>query len=347
MYLKIDGSHGEGGGQILRTGLSLSCTLTKPIQIYNIRKGRPKPGMKSQHLTCVKALNKLVDAKVEGSRLNSENLEFTPHQIRSGEFVFDVAEKRASAGSASLVLQALLPVLLQAPTESKVTICGGTHVSWSPPYHYLEKVFIPTLSKFGIEPKVWLERWGFYPKGGGRLLLRVKPCVRLSPIQLTEPGPLKKITGISAVSNLPISIAQRQRDEAIRILKPRGLAPNIELLEVPSRDKGTFFFLLTEFENTVGGFSSLGAIKKRAETVGFEAARGLLDFLDSGCAIDPYLADQIIPYTALAKGDSRFTTSKITRHLLTNVWVVEQFLPTRFQIDGQEGQKGKVICYPK
>lgn len=345
--LRIDGGYGEGGGQILRTALALSSLTKRPIEIYDIRRGRKKPGLQPQHLTSVLAAQKISSADILGAELGSKTLRFAPKAPQGGVYSFNVSEKKGSAGSVSLILQAILLPLLFAEAESNIEIIGGTHVPWSPPFHYLDHIFLPIVKRMGLDIKLKLERWGFYPKGGGIVRGEVSP-VSLSPIDLKERGGLKKIWGVSAVSNLPISIAERQRDAASKILKENGFRPEIDIVDAPSIGQGTFLLIVVEFENSIAGFSSLGQKGKRAEEVGEEATKTFLDFYRSGASVDPHLADQILPFLALAhtngeaKGGSVLTTSRISRHLLTNVWLIEQFIPVRFSVDGKEGGKGMV-----
>ncbi len=337
MTIKIDGSYGEGGGQILRTSLSLSCVTKRPIEIFNIRKGRKNPGLQPQHLTCVKAAQTISDAEVHGAELQSQNLVFMPKEINGGDYSFDVGEIKGSAGSASLVIQTLLLPLSYAEAPSTVTIIGGTHVPWSPSFHYLRDVFGNAISKMGYKVSLDIERWGWYPIGGGKIKAVIKPAKELSAINIAERGRLKAVTGISAVSNLPLSIAERQRDKGISILKKNGIEADIEIINAPSYGKGTFFFLLAEFENSAAGFSSLGAIGKKTEDVAGEACKELLDFIETKGAIDPHLSDQLILYTTMARMESDFTTSRITQHLLTNIWVIKQFMTAEIKVEEMDG----------
>jgi len=340
--IEIDGSYGEGGGQILRTSLALASLLRRPLRIYNIRAGRKKPGLQAQHLTCVSALAEISLATLKGAELFSEELFFSPQQIKGGRFLFDVSKVRASAGSVSLIFQALLPSLIWAGESSSLMLSGGTHVPWSPPYHYLEQVFLPMISKMGVEVELNLDRWGWYPKGGGIVEAHIKPGRELGGIKLEDRGELKGIRGISALSNLKLSIAERQRSQALKCLGKAGYEADISITNASAIGQGTVVFLLAEFEGSVAAFTSLGERGKRAEQVAEEACRELLDFLKSDAAIDKYLADQLIPYVALVDEDSSFTTSCISQHLLTNIWVVEKFLPGQFEVRGREGEKGEV-----
>lgn len=342
MYLKIDGNYGEGGGQILRTTLSLSCILKKPMEIINIRQGRKVPGLQPQHLTSVSACKKISDALVEGESLQSTSLRFSPGNITGGEFTFDVSEQKKSAGSTSLVLQTLFLPLSHARTNSKITVLGGTHVPWSPPFNYLKEVFAPTVKKIECNIELEIKKWGWYPKGGGEVVCTIQPTSKFHPLELTERGKMLNLSGISVVSNLPMSIAERQRNHTLKFLRAKGFSAEISLYQAPSIGQGTFFFLKAEFENAVAGFSSLGEIGKRAERVAEEACEDFLRFMQTAGAVDPHLADQLIPYLALAEGNSTFTISKITPHLLTNIWVVKQFLQKEILVEGKEGEEGKV-----
>ena len=312
------------------------------MEIINIRQGRKVPGLQPQHLTSVSACKKISGAQVEGDSLQSTSLRFFPGDITGGEFTFDVAEKKGSAGSTSLVLQTIFLPLCRAQTNSKLEVLGGTHVPWSPPFHYLKDIFIPMVKKIGCNVDLEIRNWGWYPKGGGEVAGTIMPTTKFLPLELTDRGKLLNLSGISAVSNLPVSIAERQKDHALRILKEKGFSAEISLYQAPSIGQGTFFFLKAEFENSVAGFSSLGEIGKRAERVAEEACEEFLRFMQTEGAVDPHLADQLIPYLALAEGNSAFTVSKITNHLLTNIWMVKQFLKRDILVEGEEGEEGKV-----
>ena len=341
--LEIDGNYGEGGGQILRSGLSLSAILQRPIRINSIRAGRKKPGLAPQHLTCVNAVAAITNAEVIGGELGSQTLTFHPQEIRGGNYTFDVADIRPSAGALSLVFQSVALPLSYAKTPSTVTLRGGTHVPWSPTVHYLREIFIPMAAKFGFEGSIRLTRWGWYPKGGGEAIATVQPTTDWRGAQLGHRGKLQAISGISAASNLPEHILNRQHNQIQKRLAWLDSPVNVERVEGESIGQGTLVFLKAEFENVHAGFSALGARGKRAERVADEACQSLADMLASNAAIDPYLADQIILPMALAKGESRFTTSQITRHLTTNIWLIQQFLPVEFEVNGTENKPGEII----
>ncbi len=341
--LEIDGNYGEGGGQILRSSLSLSAILRQPIRIKNIRAGREKPGIAAQHLTGVNAVAAITNAEVNGGSLGSQTLTFVPQEIRGGGYTFDVADIRPSAGALSLVFQSIAAPLAHAEVPSTATLRGGTHVPWSPAIHYLQEIFIPMAAKFGFQGSLKLNRWGWYPKGGGEAIASIQPSSDWHGVDLRVRGKLKEIQGISAASNLPEHILNRQRDQSQKRLIRFGQQLNIDLVEGESIGQGTLVFLKAQFENVQAGFSALGARGKRAEQVADEACQALEDFLASDTAIEPHLADQLILPMALAQGESCFTTSRITRHLTTNIWLVQQFLPVQFEVNGAEGKPGEIV----
>jgi len=343
--ITIDGSYGEGGGQVLRTSLALAAITGQPVRLERIRAGRRKPGLMPQHLTGVRAIARVCDAGVEGDRLDSQTLTFVPRSApKAGDYTFDVgqAARGGSAGAVSLIFQTVLLPLALAGGTSHLTLIGGTHVAWSPPFDYLKRVYLPTLARMGIGARVNLEKWGWYPLGGGlvRATIQGQEAGKLVGLDLWERGELLRVRGLSASSNLPRHIQERQERAALQMLRSGGVNARIDLLDAPSKGQGTVVFLWAEFANAVAGFTSLGERGKPAEQVAEEAARDLLDFLHSSAALDRYLADQLVLPLALAAGPSRFTTEKVTSHLLTNAWVVNQFFPGRVQVEGEEGQPG-------
>ncbi len=338
--IEIDGSYGEGGGQILRTALACSAILKKPIRLNRIRAGRKNPGLQPQHLKSIEALILVSKARAEGIRIGSEGITFFPGEIVPGEYAFDIG----TAGSVTLLLQTLILPLACAQRESRLTLVGGTHVEWSPPYHYFAHIFLPVLASMGIRIEADIKRWGWYPRGRGRIDLNIHPASRLMPLTLNRRGSLKKIYGISATSNLPGHIAERQRAHALRsIERELNLEAEIEiLLNVPSKDEGSFLFLVVESEGGKAGFSSLGKRGKRAETVADEVVDSLKDYLQSNACLDCYLPDQLVPFMAFAQGLSSLTTSRITEHLLTNLWVIQHFLKLSVSTAGGKGEEGKI-----
>jgi RNA 3'-terminal phosphate cyclase (ATP) len=338
--LHLDGSYGEGGGQILRTALSLAVVTRMPVCIERIRAGRPKPGLRPQHLTAVQALARVCQAEVIGAHLSSQALTFRPRAPQSGHYLVDVAAKTGSAGSVSLIAQALLPPLLLAGAPSTLILKGGTHVPWSPPVHYLSHVFLPALALMGTKVNLTLERWGWYPKGGGEVRLKITPALSLSRVEWRTPAAPAAFQALSAASKLPEHVARRQ---AARLSARLGEVIPVEIFPTSGLDPGSFIFLWGPF----AGFSALGARGKPAEQVADEVVAAYLTFRQSQSALDPHLADQILPYLGLAKGPSAVTTAAITSHLLSNAWVIEQFFGPIIEIHGNLGQPGEIFCQGK
>ena len=336
--LSIDGSTGEGGGQVLRTSLTLALITGRPFTLNNIRRRRVKPGLMAQHLKAVEAAREVGKATVEGARLGSQSLVFEPTGLCSGEFHFDIG----TAGSTSLVLQTILPPLSFAAASSVVSLIGGTHVPWSPCFHYLEMHWLHYMRRIGFDIRLELDAAGFYPRGGGRVLATIGSASGLSPLRLTNRGRLKRIRGISAVANLDLGIAERQKARALKELKGVAGPIEIEILRLSSPSKGTLLLLLAEFENSQCCFCGLGALRKPAERVADEAVNEFLGFMATDGAIDHYLSDQLILPLALALGKSEIRTSKVTQHLTTNAEIVKMFLPVSIEVDGQIGQPGSI-----
>jgi len=320
----------------------MAALLGRDIEIVNIRRGRKNPGLQPQHLTAVRAMAIITGAQLEGDALGSEEMRFYPRQPRGGDYEFDVAQVRASAGSVGLIFQAVAPALFFAGRASRLILKGGTHVAWSPPTTYLESVFLPVLTSMGLRATVKTKQWGWYPKGGGVAEAEVAPARSVKPMQLDDRGEFLTIEGLSVVSNLRPSIAERQRDRFLRRLKEKGLRAEFEILQAPSPGQGTCILAVVRYERAVAGFSALGEAGKPAERVADEAFQDFDRHHNSGRAVDEHLADQLLIYMALAEGVSSFTTSQITQHLLTNCWVIEQFLPVKFKIEGKQGEVGRV-----
>ncbi|MGE5189037.1 MAG: RNA 3'-terminal phosphate cyclase [Gemmatimonadota bacterium] len=342
--IAIDGSHGEGGGQILRTALGLACLSGTAFRMFDIRRGRPRPGLSPQHLAAVEAARRICGARVSGDAPGSTELVFSPGGVRGGEIVLDVG----TAGSAVLVLQTIIPALLFASGASEVVVSGGTHVPFSPCYGYAAGVFAPALRRLGLDIRLSIESYGFYPRGGGRIRARLFPAESIAPLRAVAPGRLVAATGESGVGNLPLAIAERQKEAALAKVRPAlaGVRADVRAVSVPTPGQGTFIFLAVESEGGAAGFCALGARGKRAEAVGEEAARALLDHVGTGAALDPHLADQLVPYLAMSGGESEFTTSRVTPHLLTNLWAVGLFRPFRYDVDGELGKPGRVRIRP-
>ena len=330
--LVIDGAHGEGGGQILRTGLSIAALLRRPVRFTNIRALRRHPGLAAQHLTAVRAAAALCGAKLQGDVLGSQELLFAPrHPIKSAHYEFDVAAARegGSAGGTSLVLQTILLPLALAPGRSDVLLHGGTHLTHSPAFDYVRDVWLPALRCLGIRASVSLAVYGRYPIGKGAIRAEIAGAPPglggLTPLQLLAPGPLLRISGRAIAANLPEHIPHRMAERASALFASLETDIRMDAECVHAACPGAGIFLVAEYQSVRAGFSALGARGKPSEQVAEEAAGELLRHHSSGAAIDRHLADQILLPLSVAIGPSRFTVEQITRHLETNAWVIQQF----------------------
>ncbi len=327
--IKIDGSWGEGGGQILRTSLSLATITGQPVRIERIRAGRKKPGLAAQHLTSVRAAATLCQAQVRGDTLGSMTLEFMPTcPPQAGQYTFDVTEARegGSAGAVTLILQTILIPLALANGSSKVILKGGTHVAWSPSVTYVEEVYLPTLRQLGVQAEVQLNAWGWYPQGGGEVELRVTGSQQsLSGLQLLERGALQQIRGLAVVTELPAHIPQRMANRAENLLQQAHLPAQIKAVRERGLAPGAGIFLTAEYEHSRAGFSALGRRGIPAERVAETAVRELLDFHAQAVPVDPFLGDQLLLPLAFSSQTSQYRVASISKHLTTNAWVIEQF----------------------
>jgi len=349
--LVIDGAYGEGGGQILRTSVALAAILGQPIRIENIRAGRKKPGLAAQHLTAVRAAAMVCDANLTGDELGSTRLTFEPCSSPiPGLYEFDVSEARegGSAGAATLVLQTVLLPLALAQGSSIVTVRGGTHVAWSPPFHYLRDVYLPMVACLGIEAMAELLAWGWYPAGEGEIALEISgqtmpDMPSFDSNQWQTRSPLKQITGTAVSSSLPAHIAQRMSDQATRLLTEAGLPVSIEPQRVRSTSPGAGIFLVAEYESSRAGFGAIGRIGKPSELVAEEAVEVLLAFHRGEAVLDTHLTDQLILPLAVRGYTGTISTEQLSQHTLTNIWAVEQFLGPITNVD----QKRKVIRFTR
>ncbi|BFH73642.1 RNA 3'-terminal phosphate cyclase [Sulfurisphaera javensis] len=328
--IEIDGSFGEGGGQILRTSLTLSALTKKPFKIYKIRANRPNPGLQRQHLTALEAVKILTNAKVKGDKLGSTEVIFEPQNIiEEGEFMFDVG----TAGSVTLILQTILPLLLNR--KVKVTIRGGTDVPKSPSIDYIRLTFLPLLEKIGIKVSLDLIKRGHYPEGGGEI--RVSQVVgNPSRFSLLQTGKLIKIKGISHVSSLPSHIAERQAKSAKEYLQSKLNVPIDIDLDIREKEisKGSGITLTAIYENTYLGSDSLGEKGKRAETVGEEAAKLLFEEIKSNATVDKHMGDMLMLYASLFSGE--YIGSILTMHAKTNAEIIKKFLNVEIEIKGEK-----------
>ena len=323
----IDGAMGEGGGQILRTSLALSLCLRKPFRIVNLRTRRRKPGLRRQHLVCVNAATKIGDAGIEGATPGSQELMFVPTTIKPGHYHFDIG----TAGSTTLVLQSVLPALMLADGPSTLVLEGGTHNPFAPPFDFLQQVFLPIMNRMGSKVEARLERPGYYPRGGGRLSVTIRPAEKLQALCLRERGKIQKRRATATVAGLPRHIAQREinvigqklgwQEECLHIREESAdMGPgNVVTIEIKS-----------EYISEV--FTGFGERGIRAETVADRAAQAALRYLNAGVPVCDHLADQLLLPFALAGGGS-YNTLKPTMHTRTNSEVLKLFMDIGISMD--------------
>ncbi|MDK6027830.1 RNA 3'-terminal phosphate cyclase [Ignisphaera sp. 4213-co] len=329
----VDGSFGEGGGQILRTAIGISAALGKPVKIVNIRARRRNPGLQPQHLTAVKALAQIASARVDGAYIGSTQLVFEPRGLRGGEYIFDVG----TAGSVTLVLQALAPVLPFLDRETVIELRGGTDVPWSPPIDYIKYVFIPIVKRLGLNIGVDVVRRGHYPRGGGIVRVYAHPAKKLVSVELVERGSVIRVGGKSHCVKLPKHVAERQANAAKEFLASLSIPVDIELeFYEPGKDPhlgpGSGIVLYAETEKSILGADSLGEKGKPAEVVGREAAEKLLEEIGSGAALDSHMGDMMVSLACLAKGVTKYTTSKLTLHTETVLKIAQDIAGCNYTV---------------
>jgi len=336
--IEIDGAAGEGGGQILRTALALSALTGKPFEMFRIRANRPRPGLRPQHLESVKAAARVCSGRVEGAAEESDRLRFIPGSLRPGRHRFEIR----TAGSACLLLQTIYLPLAFARGESRVEIRGGTHVPWSPCFDYLRLQWAPWLARAGVSVSLRMKRAGFYPLGGGEMQAEIEPVGAIRPIRCVNRGRLVALKVFSIVANLPDHVADRQAERVCHRLERRGYKVATEFGRVESPGRGSFVAVTATFEDGAACYTALGARGKPAEKVGDEAGRAMEAFLESEAVMDEYLADQILLPLSLAPGESEYTTPAVTGHLTTNADVIRRFLGAEIEIEGEQGEPGRV-----
>jgi RNA 3'-terminal phosphate cyclase (GTP) len=341
--IQIDGSYKEGGGQIVRTALAFSTLLQKPVEIINIRANRPQKGLKSQHLHCIKAFQQFCNAKTSEIRLGSEKIRFIPEEKKASKIKIDIG----TAGSITLILQSLLIPCIFSNKPIKIEITGGTDVKWSPQIDYFKEIILPYFYKYAEKIELIIERRGYFSKGNGKIILKIKPKYDLTtikatnPINLTEQGTLVQIKGISHAS-LDLQdkeVAERQANAAKISLTQFKVPINIAISYSASDSIGSGITLMAIFSKDEGyqdpiriGVDELGEKNMRAEEIGKKAAINLINEINSKAAVDKHLADNLIPLLAIVQG--KIKTSEITEHSKTNIYTIEKFLGKTFEIKG-------------
>ncbi len=333
MVVEIDGSTLEGGGQILRSAIAFAAVLDKPVIVKNIRAKRKNPGLRPQHLHGMLAVKQLTDAKVKGTHVGSSQIEFFPQSPRGGKITVDIG----TAGSITLVLQAIMVVAPFCEQAIVATLKGGTNVAWSPPIDYLQHVFLPRLHQMGFLGQLHLKNRGYYPKGGGHVTASLTPITSLTPLILIKDEETPRISGISHCGSLPSHVAERQANAAKQeLVQAEHQLDAIKIEHIKNTlSPGSGISLWVTSKNRLIGADALGRRGLRAEKVGEQAALRIIQELNTNAPVDQNQADMLIPYLALAKGSSSIFISNLSLHTMTNIHVVEQFLDIQFTIQGK------------
>jgi len=325
--IEIDGSMGEGGGQIVRSAVALAALTGKECRIVNIRARRPMPGLAPQHLAAVKGVGNLCGARIEGLKAGSTSILFSPGKIEGGTYYFDVG----TAGSVTLVLQACLLPAMFGEEAITIRVRGGTNVRWSPPVDYYSMVLLPLLNRMGVRISLRVISRGFYPEGGGEVEIHIEPSSDLLPLDIPERGEFRSIRGLCFSQNLPDHVCKRISHSAKKALMNIGdVSVNVDRRTGPSTGAG--ILLAAEFENTLMGADSLGEKGVPSEQVGKQAAMNLIRELEGGGTLDVHAADQLLPYMALANGPSRFLVRELTGHVRTQIDLIPMFIETEISV---------------
>lgn len=333
--LLIDGSRGEGGGQMLRTALTLSMITGEPFAIDNIRAGRKKPGLLRQHLTCVEAAAAISSAEITGAHLGTRALTFAPRAIKAGTYKFAVG----SAGSSALVFQTVFLALLTAKEPSTLELSGGTHNPAAPTFDYLDRVFLPLIARMGAKVDVRLDRHGFYPAGGGRWRAEVEPCSRLKPIEIMERGAPAACHTIAAVANIPFDVAEREVATVLELMSwPKDRA---SCRAVKADGPGNVVHVELGSESITEIFTGFGEREILAQTVAASVVGEVRAYLAAGVPVGPHLADQLLLPIALAGGGA-FLTQHPTAHTRTNIEIIEKFLPVSFEVKEEAKDRWRI-----
>jgi len=337
--IEIDGAAGAAGrtggaGQILRTSIGLAAITQKPCRVFNIRKSRPNPGLRLQHLLAVQNIAKICQGEIKNDQIGSKDIEFLPGKIKgvSGDNLFINID---TAASITLLFQSLLFPLLFSPSTSNISfVGGGTDVPFSPTINYLRYVFLEMLKKMGVQAKIDIIKRGYYPEGGAKVTAKISPLIKLNPLRLTERGVFKKIRAFSGASDSlkKKKVAERQLMGTKEVLGKLKLPLEEKIEYSPTDSPGSWICLTAEFENTILGTDNLGKLGKPAEDVGREAALQLLKEQKINACLDKHLADQILPYLALSPQPVSVSVSELTDHCKTNIQTIEKFLDGKFEI---------------
>jgi len=351
----LDGSQGEGGGQIVRTALALAAVTGLPFAVDRVRANRLKPGLRPQHREAARAMARLCDAEVEGAEVGSSRLEFRPRRAAGpGAYQVDIG----TAGSAPLLFQALCWPLALAGGPSRLVLHGGTHLQASPSFHYLAMVWAPAVARLGFRFQLELQAAGFYPEGGGAMTAEVHPAHAMPPLDLRHRGTLREVEVLAVVGGQGFDVVDRLASGTLRRLREMGVPAEATRIPVPSpTSAGSHLLLSAQYDRTLGGHGETGERGGPPDRLAEAAVRAFAAFLRGGAAVDRFLGDQLlVPAALLAAGrvapaqgvvpTTRYTVSAVTRHLATCAEVVRRFLPVEIAIQGRDEEEGEVLVQP-
>ncbi len=329
--LEIDCSRGEGGGQSVRTSVAMSTVTNKEVHLTRIRENRPTNGLSKQHCTAVQAVVDITGSQVVGNTLGSRELVITPGTDRMYNMKTDIG----TAGSVSLVLQAIQLATVPFDQRTTIDISGGTNVMWAPPVDYYQQVLYPLMSKMGIDASIEILERGFYPEGGGRVKTAFNPIKKIEPLKLLDIGDLKKVEGTCYIQRLPRWIAE-QMIEGCHCILDEYCDVNIEIQKGNGDSRGAGMSLVAQYENSLMGSSTLTLRGQSPTQAGMDVANDLVQIMKSGSTLDVHTADQLLPYMAMAEGESAFSVSRISRHLLSQMDTLETFLDVKFGVERKD-----------
>lgn len=339
-FIDIDGAHGEGGGQLVRTAVAMAAVRGVPVRLHQVRARRRKPGLAAQHAAAVRAVAQLCDARCEGVEVGSGAFSFMPRRLRGGDYLVDVG----TAGGVSLVLQALLPVAIATGERVTVSLSGGTDVRAAPPIDYLRLVLLPLLATMGVSAELQVERRGYFPRGGGAVRLRLEPVAWLRPLRVEQRGAVGRIEIHTHVAHLPTHIAQRM-DAAAREALPPGIPCESHLQQCPpelAASPGAAIVLRALGAHSVLGAGAVAQRGVPAEHLGSAAGKALALDIESGATLDVHAADQMLVFQTLAAQPSVFRAARLSSHATTAMWLLEQLGAARFEVSTVEG--GVRVC---
>lgn len=353
--ISLDGSQGEGGGQILRTALTLAAITGRPFELTRVRHGRLKPGLRPQHREAARATAALCQAELDGAEVGSGRIAFRPRApVRAGEYALDIG----TAGSAPLLLQTLCWPLALAGSPSRLVLRGGTHLKASPSFHYLAMVWAPAAARLGFSVDLELRAAGFYPEGGGEMAATVRPAHAMPPLDLRHRGTLREVGVLAMVGGLGFDVADRLANASLRALRELGVSAEATRAPIAApRSAGSHLLLTAEFDRTRSGHGEVGERGAAPARTAEAAVGGFAALLRGGAAVDRFLGDQLLlPAALVAAGlvaapagilaETRYSVSAVTGHLTTNAEVIRQFLRVKIEVEGREGEEGEVRVGP-